>query len=125
MWRRLRGVHTATPRARRLRRASTLPEQRLWRALRGAALGVRFRRQHPIGRYVADFACVERKLVVEVDGGVHAVRTAEDQLRTEALEAMGWCVLRLSNDLVLADMSGAFGAIASALNASSPDRPAL
>ena len=105
----------ATPLARRLRRAPTLAEHRLWTALRGGALGAKLRRQHPIGPYVADFACVERKLVVEVDGGVHRVRTVEDQLRTEALERMGWTVLRLPNDLVLGDLSQALTSIQDAL----------
>ena len=108
----------ATPLARRLRRTATLPEQHLWRALRASALGAKFRRQHPIGRYVADFACVERKLAVELDGGVHALRPAEDQLRTEALEAMGWTVLRLPNETVLADLSGALTLIQDALDPS-------
>ena len=107
---------SATSTARRLRRAPTLAEQRLWTALRNGALGVKLRRQHPIGPYVADFACVERKLVIEVDGGVHRFRTAEDQLRTEALERMGWSVLRLPNETVLGDLSGALALIQDALH---------
>ena len=59
-------------RARSLRKDTTPAERELWQALRNGALdGLRFRRQHPIDRYVADFACVSLKLVVEVDGGVH------------------------------------------------------
>ena len=106
---------SSTSLARRLRHAPTPAEQRLWTALRGGAVGVKLRRQHPIGRYVADFACVERKLVIELDGGVHHLRTAEDQLRTEALERMGWTVLRLPNDLVLGDLSQALTLIQDAL----------
>ena len=108
--------HRTTPLARRLRRAPTLAEQRLWPALRGAALGARFRRQHPIGPYVADFACVERKLIVELDGGVHTLRPVEDQLRTEAMERMGWQVLRLPNEFVLGDLSAALSLIQDALH---------
>lgn len=58
-------------RARRLRAEATYAERALWDALRGGALGVRFRRQHPVGRYVADFACVPARLAIELDGAVH------------------------------------------------------
>lgn len=76
---------------------------------------MKFRRQHPIGRYVADLACVERKLVVELDGGVHRVRALEDALRTEELERMGWTVLRIPNETIMADLSGALTLIQDAL----------
>ena len=104
-----------TPLARRLRQEATTPEARVWSALRGGALGVKFRRQHPIGPYVTDFACVERKLVVELDGGVHRVRELEDALRTEELERMGWTVLRIPNETIMADLSGALTLIQDAL----------
>ena len=63
-------------RARRLRRASTDAEIRLWSRLRNRQLGVKFRRQYQIGPYFADFCCIERGLVVEADGGQHAEHTA-------------------------------------------------
>jgi very-short-patch-repair endonuclease len=93
--------------ARRLRQEPTTAEQALWRAIRGRALeGLRFRRQHPIDRYVADFACLSLKLAIEVDGGVHG---DDDQIlhdlgRTEVIELQGWQVLRFSNEDVLGDI---------------------
>jgi very-short-patch-repair endonuclease len=59
-------------------------ERRLWRELRALDFPIRFRRQHPIGRYVVDFACPAAKLVIELDGGQHALRTDADERRTLA-----------------------------------------
>jgi very-short-patch-repair endonuclease len=70
-----------TLKARLLRRNMTDAEQRLWRHLRGRQLGVPFRRQYPVGPYVADFACVPLKLLIELDGGQHAEAQARDQSR--------------------------------------------
>ena len=67
----------------------------MWALLRGRKLGVKFRRQHPIGPYVADFACVSARLVVEVDGGTHSERAAYDQHRDRWLESRGWRVMRV------------------------------
>ncbi len=105
-------------RARRLRREETYAEAELWAVLRGSALGVMFRRQHPVGRFVADFACVERKLVVELDRAVHArPDVAEaDAERTREIEACGWTVVRFGNDAV-ADMSGLLSAVSRAVMA--------
>lgn len=99
---------------RRLRRESTPAERRLWEQLRDRRIGLRFRRQHPVGRYVADFACIEARLLIEVDGGVHDVFPG-DQLRTEALEAMGWRVLRVLNEAVFYDLPGVLETIRAAL----------
>lgn len=104
---------TALP--RRLRRESTPAERRLWGHLRDRRLGVRFRRQHPIGPYVADFACVEARLVVEVDGGVHAARDEHDLIRTRALQTAGWRVLRATNDAVFADLASVLERIEAAI----------
>ena len=65
-------LRTRTVKARKLRRESTDVEKLLWRALRESSSSWKFRRQHPIGRHIADFACPARKLVIEVDGGQHA-----------------------------------------------------
>jgi very-short-patch-repair endonuclease len=100
--------------ARRLRRELTAAEKSLWQALRGRALeGLRFRRQHPIDRYVADFACLSLKLAVEVDGGVHRDddQVLRDLGRTEVIEARGWQVLRFSNEEVLGDIDRVVTAI--------------
>jgi very-short-patch-repair endonuclease len=86
----------SVPRARRLRRAATDAEIRICAGLRDRRVeGAKFRRQHPIGPYVADFACDELRLVVEIDGGQHA--PAVDAKRTAFLEAAGWSVLRFWN----------------------------
>ncbi|WP_237213874.1 endonuclease domain-containing protein [Falsiroseomonas oryziterrae] len=96
--------------ARRLRRDMTNAERVLWAALRHDALGVRFRRQHPIGRYVADFACVEAKLVVEIDGGQHGCTL--DAERDAAMQRLGWMVLRYWNNEVLENRDGMLADIA-------------
>jgi very-short-patch-repair endonuclease len=65
-------------------------ERLLWRALRYKQLGGhRFRRQHPIGRYIADFACIEQKLVIELDGGQHLEQLVYDEQRTAFIQAQG------------------------------------
>lgn len=104
-------------RARELRKAMTDAEQRLWGRLRYDQLGVRFRRQAPIGPYIADFACFAQRLVVECDGGQHAeaAQMAYDQERTAFLEAAGFCVLRFWNSEILADLEGVVDRIREAL----------
>ena len=90
--------------AKALRREQTPAEQALWRLLRSKQLdGLKFRRQHPIGPYIADFACYSAKLVVELDGGQHADNVEHDEKRTEALTRDGWRVLRFWNPDVLRD----------------------
>jgi very-short-patch-repair endonuclease len=96
--------------ARRLRRDATRAERVLWRHLRGDALGVTFRRQHPVPPYVADFACLEARLIVEVDGGQHG--GARDAIRDSALQAAGWRVLRYWNNDVLTHGEGVVEEIA-------------
>ena len=90
--------------ARRLRQQANAPEAAAWVALRTLrASGVVVRRQHPIGDYVVDFAIVRRKIVIEIDGGVHrmddvAMRDAE---RQAAIEALGWRVIRIKASAAL------------------------
>jgi very-short-patch-repair endonuclease len=86
--------------ARRLRRDATEAEKRLWWALRELPGEYRFRRQHPIGQRVVDFACPRRKLVIELDGGQHAVQEAEDEVRTMELARHGYRVVRFWNDVI-------------------------
>ena len=89
-------------RARELRKSSTPAEQKLWQALRNRNLGdYKFRRQHPIGAYIADFFCAEVGLIVEVDGGGHLDQMVYDQDRTDWLEGQGYHVIRFWNDDVL------------------------
>jgi very-short-patch-repair endonuclease len=89
-----------TSRARALRRDQTSAEAKLWRVLRNRALnGLKFRRQVPIDRYVADFVCFEVKLVIEVDGATHSRNdeVARDAARTAMIEQSGFVVLRIPN----------------------------
>ncbi|MFA5939938.1 MAG: endonuclease domain-containing protein [Sinimarinibacterium sp.] len=111
-----------TPVAQRLRTTQTDAESHLWHTLRNRQLlGHKFRRQLPIGPYVADFACVERALIVELDGGQHVERSAADEVRTKALEKQGFRVLRFWNDQVLRETEAVLEAIRLALLADTPN----
>lgn len=84
--------------ARELRKDATEAERLLWRYLRNRQIdGFRFRRQVPLGAYVADFLCPQAKLVVELDGGQHGDQAEHDRVRTEWLGAQGYRVLRFWN----------------------------
>ena len=99
-------------RERNLRRAQTDAEIHLWRHLRNRLLvGHKFRRQHAIGKYVADLVCEEAKLVVEIDGGQHLDRTEQDLVRTRFLESLGYRVIRFWNDEVLTKTDAVLGEI--------------
>jgi len=88
----------------------------MWRLLRARQLaGWKFRRQHPVGRYIADFACVEAGVIVELDGGQHADAASADAARTAALAAAGFRVFRFWNNEVLANRDGVALAIRVAL----------
>lgn len=86
-------------RAREFRRDRTEAERLLWYKLRTEQLGVKFRRQHAIGEYIVDFICIERKLIVEVDGPTHAEieQQLHDARRTDFLESLGYRVVRVTN----------------------------
>src|SRR6266446_6609007 len=112
--------------ARRLRANATDPEARLWRHLRRSELlGSHFRRQVPIGPYVADFACMAARLVIEVDGSQHGRddRRKKDEGRTRWLEAEGYRVLRIWNDDLTTNMDGVLEAIYAAIYGSSSAEP--
>lgn len=79
--------------ARGMRKQPTPAEAHLWQALRGSALGVRFRRQHPVGRFILDFWCPEARLVVEVDGEIHEHQQERDTERTAMLELYDYHVI--------------------------------
>jgi very-short-patch-repair endonuclease len=93
-------------RARKLRKDSTYPERKLWHALRDRRLcGLKFRRQHAIGPYYADFYCHAAKLIVEVDGDSHDdTRFEYDMQRQRYFQDLGYRVFRVTNDDVLDDM---------------------
>ena len=91
-------------------------EQALWRSLRDRQVeGYRFRRQVPIGTYIADFACLEKRLIVEVDGGQHAINEADDKIRDAWLEREGYRALRFWNNDVLSNRNGVLQRISEAL----------
>ena len=86
--------------AKENRREMTESERVLWTELRKLECGYHFRRQHPIGDYIADFICLKKKLVIEVDGGYHnePIQQQNDQMRTEFLESIGYTVIRFQNE---------------------------
>ena len=96
-------ISTRRKYARDLRTNMTEAEHKLWHYLRNKNLdGYRFRRQHPVGKYIADFACVREKLIIEVDGATHgdAHEIAYDKRRTEFLKSEGWCIARYGNEKI-------------------------
>ncbi|RWQ47372.1 MAG: endonuclease domain-containing protein [Mesorhizobium sp.] len=97
--------------ARSMRRESTEAEDRLWHELRGRRLDrIKFRRQVPVGRFIADFVCAEARLIVEIDGSQHA-GSNYDLGRDAELKARGFRVLRFWNDDVLRDLDAVCDAI--------------
>jgi very-short-patch-repair endonuclease len=103
----------------------SLPERMLWRSLREKPLGVKFRRQHPLGPYVIDFCCLSARLAVEIDGIAHDMgsRPGYDERRTRFIEESGFRVIRIAAQRVLADAEGTAAAIV-ALAESPLHRPA-
>jgi len=111
---------TPTLRSRELRNNATVPERKLWQHIRNRQIsGVRFNRQVPIDPFICDFVARTPKLIIELDGGQHAVRTVEDERRTRFLESRGYRVLRFWNNDVLENVEGVLSVIEAALN----DRP--
>jgi len=105
--------------SRRLRREMTDAERALWRLLRGSQLDVlKFRRQHPIPPYIADFCCIEKMLVVELDGSQHAPDI--DSLRTRFLQKQGWRELRFWDHDALLHAEAVAEAILHAARGSNP-----
>lgn len=103
-----------TERSRDLRQRQTRAEAKLWQALRGGRLdGLKFRRQHPVDRYFADFACEKASLIVELDGAIHDRddQVTYDYIRQQNLEALGWFVLRFTNDQVLFELPAVVEAV--------------
>jgi len=104
----LQGYQTADPmvwqilktNARVNRKEQTDAENVLWQHLRNNQTGFKIRRQHPIGTYIADFICLAKGLIIEVDGGYHGEIQEQDQQRTEALNQLGFEVIRFTNDEV-------------------------
>ena len=106
---------------RELRRRATKLEQLLWWALRNRRQdGLKFRRQHSIGPFIVDFVCLEKKLVVELDGDYHDYVVEKDERRQRYLEAQGFRVIRFLNEEVLDDLEAVALAIVRSARAPSP-----
>lgn len=91
-------------RAKDMRKEPTDAEAKLWTALRNRNLQYKFRRQHPIGQFIADFVCIEQKLIIEVDGFIHEFQKEYDAGRTYMLNDIGYRLIRFTNDEVLNDL---------------------
>jgi very-short-patch-repair endonuclease len=110
--------------ARRLRTGQTDAERMLWRHLRLRQFsGYKFRRQHPVGKYIVDFACIDARLCVEVDGSQHAGAQKYDAARTAFLNSRGFEVLRFWDNEVLKDIESVKQAIWNALQQNKPPPP--
>ncbi len=93
-------------RAINLRKNTTQAEAELWKYLRRKQMGVKFRRQHALGNYIVDFCCIEKKLIIELDGSQHLDLQEYDEARTTYLESLGYRVLRFWNNQVTNDING-------------------
>ena len=104
-----------TDAARHLRKTMSLPEVLLWNAVRGAKIGVKVRRQHPIGPYIADFYCSVARLVIEIDGEAHnrANQPARDEMRDRFMVENGYHIMRFAAADVLGNLEGAITEIRS------------
>jgi very-short-patch-repair endonuclease len=109
---------TLITRARAMRKGQSRAESAVWEIVRANRLGVKFRRQHPVEDYIADFACIEARLIVEVDGLSHDIAGQRDydEERTRVLAVAGWRVLRVRDSDVLGDVGSVARSISAALN---------
>lgn len=106
--------------ARRLRHEATDAERIFWHALRDRLAPWKFRRQHPVGNHVVDFACPARKLAIELDGGQHADQIKIDERRSAELANHGYRVIRFWNNDVLENLDGVLDVVRQALEATPP-----
>ena len=114
-------VDGARARARTLRQNMTEAERRVWRILRSEQIkGYKFRRQVPIGRYIADFVCHEARLIVEIDGGQHDRSSLQEAERNSFLQNEGYRILRFWNNEILATLDGVHETIAGELDRITP-----
>ncbi len=97
-------------------------ERKLWSRLRGEQLGAKFRRQHPLGHYIADFACLAPKIIVELDGSQHAENVEYDSRRDAFFREHGFQVLRFTTDAPLKNIDGVLTVILEQLMGV-PERP--
>ncbi len=102
------------------RKNPTEAEEKIWEAVRNSNLGHKFRRQHSIGKFIADFVCIEKKLVVEIDGPIHDAQLKEDAERTRIIQEAGFKVIRFTNKKVLSNLEEVLTKIKIALTSPSP-----
>ncbi|MEZ4858458.1 MAG: class I tRNA ligase family protein [Flavobacteriaceae bacterium] len=103
--------------AKEMRKSPTLAEKKLWQELRTSKLGYKFRRQHPVYKFIPDFVCLEKRLIVEVDGKIHDFQVEEDELRTLTLkEKKGFNVIRFTNKEVEENLEKVIHRITETLN---------
>lgn len=121
---RIRGTTQQTEQAaRQLRQHLTPAEAYLWNALRHRQLaGLKFRCQHPVGRFIVDFYCPSCKLVIEVDGAIHSQQEVYDEARTKQLELFGYRVVRVTNEEVMNDLQTVLARIVKAAEAQVPPK---
>ncbi len=98
-------------RAIQLRQKSTPAERKLWSRIRNDQLGVTFRRQHAVGKYIPDFSSPKAKLIIELDGSQHLEQEQYDEERTKYLESQGYKVIRFWNNAVIKDIESVIRAI--------------
>ena len=128
--RRVRGIVSVrgakvlkTANARRLRLNATNAELRLWNRLRSRSIeGNKFVRQEPIGPYVVDFLCREKRLIIEIDGGQHS-ENEQDRVRDQWLTKHNYRLMRIWNNDVMSNMDGVLEAIAAAIRVENPPHP--
>ena len=109
--------------ARKLRKQMTESESILWGILRGRKfLGLKFRRQHPIKEYIADFYCHERKIVIELDGGYHKLNDQKtmDGIRSDAINSEGIRVVRFTNEDIIFDIDSSLKKLEQLINDKNP-----
>jgi very-short-patch-repair endonuclease len=94
---------------RKLRREQTDAEKIVWSILRNNQLGCKFRRQHPVGDYIVDFICLEKSLVIEIDGGQHSIEV--DKVRSDFIESRGFKILRFWNNEIFESREGVYDRI--------------
>jgi very-short-patch-repair endonuclease len=121
-----KGLGPFKARARQLRTAQSNAEARLWQALRGRRLAhYKFRRQHPVDRYIVDFVALDSKLIIEVDGATHSTDSEleHDSRRTRVLESFGFHVIRVNNLDIYSNLKGVLEMICDTLGISESITP--
>lgn len=104
--------------AQKNRNNPTVAEAFMWKQIQGKRLGVKFLRQHAILDFIADFVCISKKLIIEIDGEYHLteLQQQEDTKRSDRLESMGYTIIRFTNEQVLYDTKNVVNKIKQIIN---------